>query len=289
MNYKEKAVVFECLSETLVGVVHIPEKVLTSGVIAIVADAPQYRPGNCRQTLQFARYLVSRGTPVMRFDHRGIGDSSGQFPGYERQEDIRAAIDEFKSHIPQMKKIILYGGCDAASVIAIHGWRFPDVIGWVLVNPWVYTEKSNAQVMLKFYYLERLKSRDFWEKLIKLNFDFKSSIGAFFGFWNSVKSSQYNQHINQTFDPDDSSVSFVLRMFSGWEMFQGKVLIIKSDRSLVAKEFDSFVEQSENRKKIIQSKNVKEVMIHNADHVFSIPEARDKLFAEISKWLHQTL
>ncbi len=287
MNYKEKAVVFECLSETLVGVIHIPDEVLTPGVIAIVAEAPQYRPGNCRQLLQFARFLASQGTPIMRFDYRGMGDSSGQFPGLERQADIEAAIAEFKKNLPEMKDIILYGGCDGASAIAIHGWRFPDVKGWILVNPWVFTEEENAKVMMKYYYLQRLKSRDFWAKIFKLNFDFKSSFQSLLKIRGSAGTNKTKTIAENSIDPEDTSISFDLRMFAGWGKFLGKVLIVKGDRSLVAKEFDSYVEQSEQRKKIIQREHVEELTINNADHAFSMPDARDSLFLGIHNWLKQ--
>ncbi len=284
MNSQEKALVFYCNGEPLIGIVHIPDNPRRQGVISIVADAPQYRPGNCRQLLQFARYLASNGTPVLRFDYRGMGDSGGTFPGLEREDDIEAALSIFIKEVPEMKEVILYGGCDAASVIAIHGWRFPEVTGWVLANPWVHTEEGHAQVMIEHYYLERLRSRDFWNKIFSFNFDLKESLYSFLQIRKTAKSEK-NKGLSNEIDPADISQPFELRMFAGWKKFAGRVLIIKGDRSIVAKEFDSFVEQSATRKQLLGRENVQQFVVKNADHAFSIPEARDALFLAVNDWL----
>jgi exosortase A-associated hydrolase 1 len=224
----------------------------------------------------------------MRFDYRGMGDSSGKFPGLEREHDIQAAISSFIENVPGMSEVVLYGGCDAASAIAIHGWRFPEVSGWILANPWVYTEEENARVMMKYYYLERLMSRDFWKKIFRFKFDIKASLISFLKIRETSKKDK-DISPSEEIDPMDISAPFDLRMFAGWEKFNGRVLILKAERSIVAKEFDSYVEQSPQRKKILARENVEQITIKDADHAFSVPKARDALFQSVSHWVESLL
>ena len=91
----EEPVCIESQGERLIGVLHRPQT--PSGAsrgMVIVVGGPQYRVGSHRQFVLLARALAARGTPVLRFDLAGMGDSDGEFAGFERSAaDIRAAID----------------------------------------------------------------------------------------------------------------------------------------------------------------------------------------------------
>ena len=91
----EEPLCIESQGERLIGVLHRPQTPgnLTRGVVVVVGG-PQYRIGSHRQFVLLARSLAARGTPVLRFDLAGMGDSGGEFAGFERSAaDIRAAID----------------------------------------------------------------------------------------------------------------------------------------------------------------------------------------------------
>ncbi len=116
MSGTEIPLVFDCEGEELVGVVHRPDSPGAIGVVTVVAGGPQYRGGVGRGLVSMGRELAAAGVPVMRFDHRGLGDSSGQFLGFEHlQSDLRAAIDAFRAAVPEIEQVVLWGGCDAAS------------------------------------------------------------------------------------------------------------------------------------------------------------------------------
>ncbi len=86
----ECPVAFACLGEDLSGVLHRGGNESTVGVIIVVAGGPQYRTGAHRQFVRLARMFAARGYPVLRFDLRGMGDSSGEFLGYHHSRpDIR--------------------------------------------------------------------------------------------------------------------------------------------------------------------------------------------------------
>jgi uncharacterized protein len=86
MKVIEKPVVFECEGVQLIGIIHIPERPLAAGILAVAAGGIQYRAGCGRQLLSLARALASQGTPVMRFDHRGMGDSVGELLGFQHMK-----------------------------------------------------------------------------------------------------------------------------------------------------------------------------------------------------------
>src|SRR5437660_6007124 len=72
----ERAIVFQCEGESLVGVVSAPAGNPRRGVVVVVGG-PQYRAGSHRQFTLVARSLANGGFPVLRFDHRSMGDSTG--------------------------------------------------------------------------------------------------------------------------------------------------------------------------------------------------------------------
>ena len=76
MNYQEQGLVFDCVADSLVGVVAVPERPKVTGVLIIVGG-PQYRIGSHRQFVLISRYLATLGIACMRFDNRSMGDATG--------------------------------------------------------------------------------------------------------------------------------------------------------------------------------------------------------------------
>lgn len=109
----ETALTFSCGDATLVGILHGTSRPARRGVV-IVVGGPQYRVGAHRQYVILARALADNGVPVLRFDYRGMGDSSGVFSGFEDcSEDIRAAVDALLEHCSGLDEVVLWGLCDA--------------------------------------------------------------------------------------------------------------------------------------------------------------------------------
>ncbi|GAB3100039.1 hypothetical protein GCM10027217_18860 [Pseudomaricurvus hydrocarbonicus] len=190
---KEQAFGFECSGSKLIAILHNPPEVSselppevpsnkvagdptpTRGIL-IVVGGPQYRVGSHRQFLQLSRQLAESGVPVMRFDYRGMGDSEGEFLGFESVgDDIRSAIDNYQIQFPQLKEVILWGLCDGATAAACYASTDPRVTGLILLNPWVRTEAGQAKAYLKHYYWQRLTQPDLWRKILSGKFDLKAS------------------------------------------------------------------------------------------------------------------
>lgn len=283
MNVKEVPIVFDCMGAPLVGIVHLPEQPGTRGVLSIVAGGPQYRAGCCRQLVQMARALAHEGTPVMRFDYRGMGDGAGQYNGFQSIEpDLNAAIETFIQHAPSVKEIILWGGCDAASASLIHGPNNPKVSGMILGNPFVHDETTHAKVVVRHYYWQRIREKSFWMKLIKLRLNpFKTFGSAVSAFRKSVRVPERSGAAHST----GKALPFPMLMREGAEKFRGNILLLMSGLSLVSKEFDELVKTSPEWERAIKRKGVTRVDFPEADQAFSTVAARDEQIAVAAKWL----
>lgn len=208
--------------------------VATTGVLLIVGG-PQYRVGSHRQFVKLSRYLATQGVPSMRLDTAGMGDSSGNKAAfYQQTADIELAIDAFFQQCPHLTQVVLWGLCDAASAILIKLNRpDPRIGGVILLNPWVRQQQSHAKAMLKHYYLKRLLNRQFWHKLFGGGMALRRSLGA---FWQTLRASKTRADAATT-QLTVTEQNYVAAMLSGWQQFNGKVLLISSGNDLTAQEF----------------------------------------------------
>ena len=71
-----------------------------------MVGGPQYRVGSHRQFALLARRLAAAGTACMRFDYRGMGDSTGDSRTFEHIEhDLRCAIETFVMGVPELEEV----------------------------------------------------------------------------------------------------------------------------------------------------------------------------------------
>lgn len=286
MRSLEVPLVFDCAGEALVGIIHKPLKPSTIGVVTIIAGGPQYRGGVGRGMVSAARELASAGFPVMRFDHRGLGDSSGEFRGFEHiGEDIQAAVRALLIEVPEVQRIVLWGGCDAASAAMIHGWKIPEVVSMVLGNPWVTTTETQSIVMRK-HYLGRLGEWSFWRKLLRMEYDLVEYAAS---AWEAIKrrlvgSLNLRQPAARTETPVQSG-NYVERMLDGLRQFQGSVLFLMSGQSLLSREFDELVNGDPRWQAVYSRSTHQRIDFPAADQTFSDHESRQGVNRAIREWL----
>ena len=275
-GWTEEPILFQCGHERLVGVVHQAVGSRRSTGVLIVVGGPQYRVGSHRQFTLTARSLASCGFPVMRFDCRGMGDSDGRFQGFEETgSDIAAAIKAFLGIVPAMDRVVLWGLCDAASAILMHGHENPRVGGLILANPWVQTESSEADSFLRHYYWRRIVQRSFWIKLLKIRVNLRSSLGDWLGKIRAARSA-------------DAPARFVERMLSGMNAFAGPVLILLSEHDLVARQFGDQCRATDEWRQAVGRGNVTVHHLASADHTFSGRAALDAAMSASLQWLSQS-
>ncbi|WP_218017861.1 hydrolase 1, exosortase A system-associated [Roseateles chitosanitabidus] len=174
LSHRDSVLGFDCEGDALVALLSEPaaaagdEATAETGVLLIVGG-PQYRVGAHRQFTLLARALAASGTPCLRLDYRGMGDAEGAMRDFaDVDADIGAAIDAWQGARPRLRRVVIWGLCDAASAALLyaHRRRDPRVAGLCLANPWVRTETSLARAQVKHYYLDRLRQPAFWRKLL---------------------------------------------------------------------------------------------------------------------------
>lgn len=288
MNMREIPLVFDCEGHELIGMVHLPERAQARGMLAIVAGGPQYRGGVCRMQVQMARHLAAAGIPVMRFDYRGLGDSEGQFRGFQDvQADLAAAIRAFQAQVPGLQELVLWGGCDAASAVLINAWKFPQVTGIVLGNPWVHSAATGDVVAIK-HYSQRMRDKDFWLKLLRLQYNpLPALLTLLRGALGRLRRAASGQRApGPAAIQDDPTAPFVPRMRNGLRRFNGDVLLLMSGRSLLSQEFDELLASDPGWQQALRSpRRVTRHDIPEGDQAFSSIDTRVEVNRVTRLWL----
>ena len=282
----EKPTVFECNGSRLIGIFHVPPEPVGTGVITLIAGGPQYRGGVSRGMVSMARDLCAQGVPVLRFDYRGMGDSEGEFVGFEDvADDLQAAADALMAEVPGLQRIVIWGGCDAASGAMIHSWKVPQIHSLVLANPWVYTPKI-ASAARNQHYLSRLKDPFFWKKVVRLEYNLleygqaalKKVAQKLGGLWRRILPSDAVA---------ESTESFVDRMLAGLSRFEGPVLFVLSGQSIVSTEFDELIAREPGWREVYDRETCQRVDLPEADQAFSTSADRKAVNAAIIEWVQQ--
>jgi exosortase A-associated hydrolase 1 len=290
MKYLQQPLTFTCENEWLVAIISRPQQPRSRAVL-IAVGGPQYRVGSHRQFALLANHLAEQGTPAMRFDYRGMGDSSGACKSFERVgPDLRAAIDAFFAAVPELQDVVIWGLCDAASAALFYAYQDRRVSGIVLLNPWVRTTQGQAQTYLKHYYLERMFSSGLWRKLRRGEFDFKGSVASLAqNVWRALGAGPgapiNNAGTNAAAPASNRERPLPERMADGLARFNGRVLLILSGNDLTAREFVDVSGASNRWRKLLAAPRVTRHGLADATHTFSRREWRDQVAAWATQWL----
>jgi len=270
---QQRAIRFLCQGCWLLGVLHVPLRPASRGVL-IVTGGPQYRVGSHRQFILLARQLAAHGTPVMRFDYRGMGDSEGEMRDFESvRDDLAAAIQQFFLELRELKELVLWGLCDGATAAAFHANSDHRVTGLVLLNPWVHTQQGQARATLRHYYLQRIRGREFWRKLI----------GGDFDVWRALRS--FAQLTVTARGAGAESSSLPDRLLLALLRFRGPVLLILSGADLGAREFMALPRQHAMWRDLLDEPRVHQEIIAGANHTFARQAWRDEVAAICIGWI----
>ncbi len=176
-----RLIAFDCTGDTLIGTLDgcVPAEagtqsgpppprgyISTTGLL-IVSGGNEIRCGAHRGMALLAADLAERGTPVFRFDRRGIGDSTGENCGFRSSApDIAAAAAAFRAETG-ITRLVAFGNCDAASALALFG-RAAGVDAVILANPWVIetTDDLPPPAAIRARYADRLRDPAAWRRLL---------------------------------------------------------------------------------------------------------------------------
>jgi exosortase A-associated hydrolase 1 len=277
----EEAVAFPCGEEHLIGVLSRPAEQVQSIGVVIVVGGPQVRAGSHRQFVVLARALAAAGYTTLRFDVRGMGDSTGAARSFEAlSDDIVAAIDALQARAPTLRGVVLWGLCDAASAALLYQQERADprIAGLCLVNPWTRSAVTLARTHVKHYYLQRLAQRTFWSKLLRG----RVGLGALASLWRNVRTAHRKSAL-----PAAASRPFQQRMAMGWASFRGPMLLLLSGNDYTAKEFLEHAAADWQWKQCLAQRNVQRIDIPGADHTFSGTLAMQRLLDDTLEWLRR--
>lgn len=280
--HRDSVLRFDCDGHALVGLLSEPVVATMSasavmatpapdtGVLLIVGG-PQYRVGSHRQFTLLGRALAAAGVPCLRLDHRGMGDAQGDQRDFEQLDaDIAAAIDAWQREHPSLKRVVLWGLCDAASaaLLYVHRRRDPRVAGLCLANPWVRTEASLARAHVKHYYLDRLRQPAFWRKLLSG----RVGLGAVRELLGKLALSRapalpkHSPHAARSAD----TRHYTEQMADGLRAFGGPVLLILSGNDVCANEFlDRCRDGGPAWQGLLNRPGLRREDLPDADHTFS--------------------
>jgi exosortase A-associated hydrolase 1 len=273
---RERAVVFDCAGEALVGVISQPDAPRATGVVLVVGG-PQVRAGSHRHYVLLARRLARAGHAVLRFDVRGMGDSSGAPRDFlSLDEDIAAAIAALIQNVPAVSNVVLWGLCDAASAALLYTGRSRDarVRGLCLVNPWVRSPVTQARTRVRHYYAQRVVQREFWAKLLRG----QVSPGALTELARDVRSAG---------GPGLPAASYQAQMAAAWHAFAGPLLLVLSEHDLTAREFADHAGRDAAWHGALGRPRLTRCDIAQADHTFSSAAAREAMEARTQRWLQE--
>jgi exosortase A-associated hydrolase 1/exosortase A-associated hydrolase 2 len=270
-----------CEGTDLVSVLSAPAAPSGIGVVVIVGG-PQYRVGSHRQFVELARALTRAGHHVLRYDARGMGDSDGAMQGFEAAvPDVLVAIDALLRAAPEVKQVVLWGLCDAASIALMSAAQRRAVTGLVLANPWVRDATSLANATVKQYYRGRVLQGEFWRKLLSGRIDWLASLRSL------------GANLLAMFGPTAASAAgaggFQARMARGLAGFQGPVLLLLSGDDLTAREFTEYTAQAPEWAGLLKAERVRTVHLPQADHTFSRRAWKARVEQETISWIDSRL
>jgi len=274
MSAREDAFYFECEQESLLGILHVPARPATLGVL-IVVGGPQYRAGSHRQFVLLARSLGTSGFASLRFDYRGMGDATGELTSFEdAKPDLRAAIDAFYRRLPGLKGVVLWGLCDAASLAASYAADDPRVRSLVLANPWVRSEATHARALMQSYYRRRVFEAAFWKKLFSTKFALRESLNGWSAAWRASRKKL-----------GEGGADLPARMLKGLTRRACPTLFILSGHDLVAAEFRALVAESPDWRRFFAEGAVRVESRDEFDHTFSRAAWRDQVADITRAWM----
>ncbi len=161
---------FPCADETLAATLDCATG--TTGLL-IVSGGNEIRSGAHAGMAALAAEIAAAGHPVLRYDRRGIGDSSGENNGFESSATTSPPPFPPSARAARSSRgLVAFGNCDAASALALFG-PAAGVDALILANMWTIEANDDADQAeaastmtasaIRSRYLAKLKDpRELW-------------------------------------------------------------------------------------------------------------------------------
>ncbi len=126
-------------------------------VLLVGAFAPE-RSATFLPLVRWARYLASRQVEVLRFDHRGVGESTGDFQDMSFsawQEDVESLSQWFRSRGPSIP--VLLHGLGLGALVAAKAFERGAGNGLLLWSPPANANAALRSSLKNWWLIENLK------------------------------------------------------------------------------------------------------------------------------------
>lgn len=143
--------------------------------LLILSGGNEIAIGPQRGMARLAGLVAACGWPVLRFDRRGVGDSGGNNRGWRSSvPDITAAMTFFSAYT-NVKHVVAFGNCDAATALALHSLP---LAARVLANPWLdlATPDLPPKAAIRAHYRQRIFDITLWRSLFAGRIDLAKAV-----------------------------------------------------------------------------------------------------------------
>ncbi|OAN99367.1 hydrolase 1, exosortase A system-associated [Sphingomonadales bacterium EhC05] len=246
--------------------------------LLIVSGGNEIRSGAHSGMAQLADDLAKNGFPVLRYDRRGIGESSGTNLGFSQSlSDISSATAFFRDQVPQISTICAFGNCDAATALALFGPK-TGIDRYILANPWVIEAAPDIESestspppsAIRARYWDRIKNPRTILDLLSGQIDLKKLL-------TGLKRAAQKQK--------NSSLSLQLR--DALLSIDQPTAILLAERDTTAR---AFLAAWDSKDFDMAKKNaaIDIAALDSASHSFADETAREWLYAQVLKMLKST-
>lgn len=231
-------------------------------LVLLINGGAQIRAGSHRLYQQLALDWQQAGIASLRFDFPGFGDADGQPGDFVAHSRYLAQLPaQLENYFGRARPVVCFGLCDGATAALLAAPTLkPKAL--LLLNPWLRTPVGHANTMLKFYYLQQLKSRQFWRKLLSGKLNWHQSLRELTMFWrrrhaDTAKSTvaTLNTKLKVNQHPTEQSVTATIvqktaantvvhpaqtdaitKALQHWQTFSGPCLLALAEPDLTAAE-----------------------------------------------------
>lgn len=244
---------FACEDEILVGT--LDDAPGQAGLL-LVSGGNEIRAGAFAGQTQLAARIAAAGHPVLRYDRRGVGDSTGENRGFrESGPDIAAALAAFKAERPGLARVVGFGNCDAASALILGAGAGCDAL--VLANPWTIEHDDGAPppAAIRARYAAKLRNP---KELVRLA-------------TGKVSLRELAGGLRRAVSPPPPPTSLAEEMRAGLARFDRPVRLLIAERDRTGQAFLAAWDSGDKR------------LAHcpGASHAFVEPASRDWLFEQL--------